>query len=298
MAHLELVKVKKVSSFRKMAIGTWKTTYDSHVYGHVDVEMDAALEYLERFRATTGLRLTVSHMMAKVMAAVMVECPELNTIMRWSRLYQRKRMGVFFQVVMHDADSGKADLSGATIYDPEQKSLSQVVVEFDDKVSKVRARKDPALEKTRSAFKKVPFFLMHRVLRFISFFQYSLNIALPGVPKDPFGSIMITNIGTMGLDVAYPPLVAYSRVPMILAMGLVRKAAVVRDDEIVVRQMMKVSATFDHRFIDGYHAAIISRVLKAWMLTPEAPEHFGPIPTSVPTSGAASPASAALPAPS
>ena len=292
MAHLELVKVKKVSSFRKMAIGTWKTTYDSHVYGHVDLEMDAALDYLSRFREATGLRLTVSHMMAKIMAAVIVECPEINTIMRWSRLYQRKRIGVFFQVVMHDEDSGKADLSGATVYDPEQKSLKDVVVEFDEKVNKVRKRKDPALEKTRSTFKKVPFFLMHRVLRVVSFFQYTLNIPLPGVPKDPFGSIMVTNIGTMGLDVAYPPLVAYSRVPMIIAMGSVRKAAVVRDDEIVIRNMMKVSATFDHRFIDGYHAAIISRVMTKWLMNPEDPEHFGPIPTG----DAGTEAPAALPA--
>ncbi len=278
MAHLELDKKRDVSAFRKIAIGTWKTTYDPSVYGTLEVPMDAAMAYIERFRAATGLRLTVSHMMAKAAALALERMPDANAILRFHRIYLRKRINVFFQVVMTDGGEGKADLSGATVEDCDQKDLSTIVVEFREKVDRVRSRKDAALEKTRNSFKHVPFWLMGPLLRFISWLSYTMNWALPGLPKDPFGSVMVTNIGSLGLDVGYVPLVPYSRVPILLAVGAVKDVVVPDDGEIVIRKRMTVNATFDHRFIDGFHAAVISKVLKEAFAEPE--KHFGPIPES------------------
>jgi len=38
--------------------------------------------------------------------------------------------------------------------------------------------------------------------------------------------------------------------------------------------VLSLSVTFDHRFIDGFHAAAMSRILKQWMEHPF--EHFDP----------------------
>ena len=37
-------------------------------------------------------------------------------------------------------------------------------------------------------------------------------------------------------------------------------------------KVMRVNATFDHRFIDGFHASVMSRVLRQWIEHPY--EHF------------------------
>ncbi len=212
--------------------------------------------------------------MAKAAAAVLKECPDANAILRWNRIYLRKRIGIFFQVVMTDEGDGKADLSGATLYDVEGKSLVEICDEFEKKVDLVRKRKDPALEKTRGTFLAIPFFMLNRLLKLISFFSFTLNLDLrwAGIPSDPFGSMMITNVGTLGLDVAYVPLVPYARVPILLAVGAVAEKPIVDAGAIIVAKMMAVSATFDHRVIDGFHASVMSKVLKAWMEKPF--EHF------------------------
>ena len=274
MPNLDLVRKDDVSSFRKIAIGTWQNAYDPSVYGTMEMRMDEAMRYLAEFRLKTGKKLTVSHMMAKAAAQVLKECPDANAVLRWNRVYTRKRIGVFFQVVMTDQGEGKVDLSGATLYDVEQKSLLQIYDEFNEKVEKVRARKDPALEKTRSTFLGIPYLLLNLVLKTISFFSFTLNLDLRafGIPSDPFGSIMVTNIGTLGLDVAYPPLVPYSHVPILLATGAVKESPVVEDGKVVVGKTMSVNATFDHRFIDGFHAATMSKVLRKWLEHPY--EHF------------------------
>jgi pyruvate/2-oxoglutarate dehydrogenase complex dihydrolipoamide acyltransferase (E2) component len=279
MPNLDLVPKKDLSSFRKIAIGTWRTAYDPSVYGTMELRMDDAMKYIAEFRQKTGRRLTVSHLMAKAAAMVLKECPDANAIMRWNRIYLRKRIGVFFQVVMSDEGEGKVDLSGATLYDVENKSLIEICDEFEGKVQAVRARKDPALEQTRKTFLGIPYFMLNWVLKAISFFSYTLNLDLRrfGIPQDPFGSIMITNIGTLGLDVAYVPLVPYSRVPILLATGAVREQAVVEDGQLAVGKVLAVNATFDHRLIDGFHAAVMSRVLRAWIENPY--EHFDRLPS-------------------
>ena len=101
--------------FRKIAIGTWKTAYDPSVYGTLHLPMDKAADYIQRFRSHTGKKLTVSHLMAKAIAACFVRMPDANSILRFNRVYQRKTIGVFFQVAMTDEGEDKIDLSGATI---------------------------------------------------------------------------------------------------------------------------------------------------------------------------------------
>ena len=280
MAHLELTRKKNVSSFRKIAIGTWRTAYDPSVYGTIEVRMDEALRYMAEFRAKTGQRLTVTHLIAKVIGEILKETPDANAILRLNSIYLRKRIGVFFQVVMTDEGTGKVDLSGLTLYDVEQKSLVEIVKEFEDKVDKVRTRKDPALEKTRKSMLGLPQFLIAGVLRFIAFLTYTLNLDMSwaGLPRDPFGSIMVTNIGSLGLDVAYVPLVPYSRVPILLALGAVKEEPVVDKGQIVVGKVMRINATFDHRFIDGYHASVMSRLMRKWFENPY--EHFDKLPAT------------------
>ena len=272
MPNLSLIEMKDLSSFRKIALGTWRTAYDPSIYGTLTLRMDRALDYIERFRARTGRRLTVSHLMAKASAMALQACPEANAILRWNRIYLRQRIGVFFQVLM--TDEGKADLSGATLYDLERKSLGEIVDEFAQKVALVRQREDPALEKTRGTFQRLPYFLLRPFLRLLSFLSYTLNLDLRwlGIASDPFGSLMITNIGSLGLDTAYAPLVPFSRVPLLFAIGEAREEVVVEDGQPVVRKIMRVNATMDHRVVDGFHAARIASVLREWMEDPDA--HF------------------------
>lgn len=279
MPHLALVKKQNLSSFRRIAIGTWRTTHDLSVYGSLLLRMDAAMDYRDRFRAATGRRLTVSHMMARAIAACLAEMPDANAILRFNRIYLRQRIAVFFQVALVDEQTGELDLSGATIPDAADKTLLQICDEFQARVSTVRSGKDKELEGSRSAFKRIPFFLLNRVTSLLGFLLYTLNLDLrwAGLPRDPFGSVMITNVGSLGLEEAYVPLVPYSRVPLLLALGALQKTPMVTDDDqIEIVKTMKLFATFDHRLFDGSHAAKMSRMLKAWFEDPEA--HFGPIP--------------------
>lgn len=275
MANVDGLEAKRdLSSFRRIAIGTWATAYDPSVYGTVKLRMDEATRYVEAFRAKTGKRLTVTHMMARAVAAVLADMPDANAMLRFNRIYLRKHTRIFFQVAMQDEATGEIDLSGATMDDAEKKTLLEIVDDFDAKVRRVRTGADESLEATRSTFKKIPFALLNVVLKIVDFLVHTLNLDLrwAGLPKDAFGSVMITNIGSLGLEEAYVPLVPYSRVPLLLALGAVKDEVLVEGGAMVIGKTMNVCATFDHRVLDGSHCARMAKTLRAWMERPF--EHF------------------------
>jgi pyruvate/2-oxoglutarate dehydrogenase complex dihydrolipoamide acyltransferase (E2) component len=267
--NLKLVRQRQVSSFRKVALGTWRTAYDPSVYGSIELRMEQALAYLAAFREATGRRATVTHLVGKACAMAMRDTPEANATLRFGRVYLRQDVGVFFQVAVSEAD-GAIDLSGLVIQDMDQKSLLTICDEFAQKVELVRTRRDPDLERTKRSTALIPGFLVFWALRLMAFIIYTLNLPawLLGLPKNPFGSVMVSNVGSLGLDVAYPPLVHYARVPLLLAIGRVSEAAVVEGGVLAVGQVMRVSVTFDHRFIDGVHAANMAKTLRAWIEDP------------------------------
>jgi pyruvate dehydrogenase E2 component (dihydrolipoamide acetyltransferase) len=187
---------------------------------------------------------------------------------------------------MPDEKTGKIDLSGVTIHDAADKTLAEIVDEMEQRVAAVRERRDPALESTRGMFRFVPYALLNPVLQAISFCAYTLNLDLSrfGIPRDAFGSVMVTNVGSLGLDTAYVPLIPWSRVPMLIAVGAVRDAPVAEGGVVVVRKVLGLHATFDHRFIDGLHAAAMSRLVRDWLENPF--ERFGPLPPAPAPGGA------------
>lgn len=278
MPNLALTPKQNLSSFRRIAIGTWRAAYDPTVYGTLALPADGVLRYLETFRARTGKRATLSHLMAKAMAITLSEMPDANAILRFNRIYLRRDIGVFFQVALEDEVTGEIDLSGATLFDAHQKSLLEIVEEFEQKVGSVRKGQDKNLEGSRNMFKKIPFFMLNTVLDLIGWLSFTLNLDLrwAGIPKDPFGSVMVTNIGSLGLEEAYVPLVPYSRVPLVIALGAVKDEAVVQDGQIVPRRMLRAFATFDHRVLDGMHAAKMSKTLRRIFADPE--KELGPLP--------------------
>jgi pyruvate/2-oxoglutarate dehydrogenase complex dihydrolipoamide acyltransferase (E2) component len=270
MANVDLVKLDRVAPFRKVAIGTWATTYDPTVYGTMRIRMEEAEAYIAAFRAQTGKRLTVTHLVTAAVARALKKCPEANAIIRWNKIYLRQQVDVSVLVVVPSEDGSKVDLSAAVLREADTMTLADQIDALDAQVGGIRTGADKAMKKAKSDIMKVPFLAMNAFLKLISFLLYDLNLDLRGFgfPKDPFGGATVTNVGSLGLDIAYVPLVPYTRVPIFVAPGVVRDEAVVDGDKVVPGRVMYVNASFDHRFIDGYHAMVLSKTLHEVLADP------------------------------
>lgn len=80
------------------------------------------------------------------------------------------------------------------------------------------------------------------------------------------GTFTITNIGTIGGTFA-TPIINWPECA-ILALGAIQDKAVVREGQIVIRKILPISLTFDHRIIDGAEAARFVNDLKKHLEDP------------------------------
>lgn len=272
MRNLPLVLKPRVSPARKLAIGTWHGAGDPSVYGALVVEADAMLAFIEAFRERTGKRLTMSHVMAKVLGEVYEAMPDANALLRWGRIYLREDVAVFFQVAMEDPVTGEVDLSGLVVRDPRRRSLEEIVDLFERGAAAVRAGKDAEKERTRQMFRWIPGILVRSILDALSFYLYTLNLdgRILGVPRDTFGAALVTNVGSLGLDEAYAPLVPYTRAPLVISLGGIRRELLPDEQgQPRVARTLRIGATFDHRILDGVHAARMAKVVQRCFADPE-----------------------------
>jgi pyruvate dehydrogenase E2 component (dihydrolipoamide acetyltransferase) len=79
----------------------------------------------------------------------------------------------------------------------------------------------------------------------------------------------VSNVGPLGLDEAFLAPMPMARVPLYLAVGAVRDAAMVVDGELAVRPQVVLVATGDHRLIDGAHAGQVVAILRDLLTHPD-----------------------------
>ena len=90
------------------------------------------------------------------------------------------------------------------------------------------------------------------------------NLARDGkaAPEDLSGStITITSLGPLG-GIATTPVINAPETT-IIGINKMQERPTVRSGQVVVRTMMNISASFDHRIVDGHHGAQLVQALKA-----------------------------------
>lgn len=242
--------------------------------------MHNALAYLERVRTETGVRVTITHLVARGVALAIRRHPQLNGIVARGRIFLRDTVDLFLQVAIE----GGADLSGIKIDRVDEKSAIEIAGEMEARVERLRQRRDRQVERTKSMLDRIPLPLLGPVMRTISYLIYDLDLDLSrlGVVKDEFGSGMITNVGTFGLAQAHAPLVPFSRTPLVVLVGEVQDKPVAEGGRVVVRPVMTLGVTFDHRFMDGSQGGAMAQLFRDYLDDPvrfEPPHEADAVPT-------------------
>jgi len=79
-------------------------------------------------------------------------------------------------------------------------------------------------------------------------------------------TITITSLGTLG-GITHTPIINHPEVA-IVGPNKIQERVVVRDGQMVVRKMMNLSSSFDHRIVDGHDAAVFVQRIKGLLEHP------------------------------
>ena len=265
--NVEVGSPDEVTSYRKIAIASWRHPRDPTTYGWIDVPVEAAETYLKNHDSEVPATLT--HFLALALADSIKRQPEFNRFLRAGKLYPRLSTDAFITTLLR-GKKGK-DLSGFVIRNITGKSLAEVAKESAEEADKLRKGEDKEMEATQRRVKMLPAEFLRIAMWFQELIAYRLNLnpRWVGMPKDRFGSFMISNIGALGLEKAFIPLSPYTRCPIIVGLGKPREEAIVKDGEVAVGRVVTISLTFDHRFADGAQGALVLRRLQKIFANPE-----------------------------
>jgi len=266
MTHIPLGDKQLLTTYRKIAIASWRHPRDPSTYSSLDLPVDEATAFLKSY--PSDVKPSITHYVAKIVAYCLEEHPNLNHLLRARNLYRRAQTDVFITTLL-STERGP-DLSGFTLRDVPKQSLADIARQSEEGVRRLKRGEDVEAKRIQAMTAKMPLWLLKMTMAFQDFAHYNLNISLKkfGIPDDQFGSVMISNFGVLGIDNALVPLSPYCRCPLIIGMGRTRPMPIVRNGEIVIADVITISATFDHRYADGVHGGLMLRKFQKIFLKP------------------------------
>jgi pyruvate dehydrogenase E2 component (dihydrolipoamide acetyltransferase) len=244
-----------------MAASMWSRPADPTIHGFMDVDMTSALRFMEDERRRTGKRITVTHLVTQAVARAFARHPQLNAKVRgWGRVEERRRVDLFVSVA---SDGGK-DLSGTRIDGADALDLGQIADAVGGRAADIRSDRDGAYARSRGLMKSLPWWAVRPLLWLTDVLTNELHVHLPsqGMPRDPFGTAIITNVGGFGIDTAFAPMVPLARCAALFLVTEVKDRPWVVDGRLEVRPVLRLCGTFDHRIIDGHGAGLLARELR------------------------------------
>ncbi len=259
---------KKTSSWRKLSIAIYDGPREGKVYGTYDVDVTNMMNYINQ-KKEAGIRLTVTNfVVAAAGKALFYDVPELNSYIRRGKVMYRESADIFISVLKKNG-KGQTGLIVPTVHN---KSVSQITDWVNQRLDKKREGKEKGLYSMTQKLAKVPWPFRKLLLRLITWWIFDMEFPVPGMKKQvsPFGSLMVTNIGTFGLKTGMVALFPIGKLPGVITMGKIEEKPVVIDGKIKIRSILPLTGTFDHRIVDGAQIGKLARSMQKRLKHPEA----------------------------
>jgi pyruvate/2-oxoglutarate dehydrogenase complex dihydrolipoamide acyltransferase (E2) component len=245
-------------AWRQLYIAMYARPSDSRVYGTMDVDFENARECI-RQHADRGIKLTPMHLVIAALGrAIREDCPEFNCMIVRGRAVPRDGVHVSVAVSI----SGARGTSMTRVRDVDRRSLAEIAEDVRERAHDERSEAGTGDTAKRQSIGAVPWPLRRWLVRFVTYLLTEWGVDFPrfGITRETFGSALVSNIGTLGIDNGLLALMPVARVPVAVAVGQVVQKAKVVDGKVVARWTLPLAATFDHRLVDG---AMIARIISS-----------------------------------
>lgn len=254
------------TNWRKVASTIYKKPTDSKIFGIVELDVTELEKYVAQKRKE-GIKTTLTYLITIIIGrAIRQVVPELNTYVKRGRIMQRKQVDATVSVLLPGGQMGSVKVENA-----DQLTTAEISEEIGKNIANSRKGNENDTMQSKSLLAKLPWPFRSWVFKIYQTITIHWGISLPviGLDSNSFGSYMVSNIGTVGLDTGFASLLPSSNISFVFVLGAVNKKPVVVNDEIVIRRVMLLSSTLDHRVVDGSHGGSLFRYIKQVAKNPE-----------------------------
>lgn len=259
------------SEWRKVAATIYKKPIDSKVFGAAEIDVTDLENYIAEKRKS-GLKITLTHIFVLIIArGLKHEVPELNTFVRRGKIIARDQVDAAVSVL-----KANAEMSSVIVHNADRHTLQSLAAFLQDEIVRSRKGSENESMQSKNILARLPWPFRNWLFALYHTITIKWGISVPGVGlnANSFGSFLITNIGSIGLDSGFPALLPSSNLSFVMVLGGVKKKPVVINDEIVIRKMMPLTVVMDHRTADASQGGKMYRYIKHMIKHPHELENL------------------------
>jgi pyruvate/2-oxoglutarate dehydrogenase complex dihydrolipoamide acyltransferase (E2) component len=251
---------------RKLAIATWDAPREGNIYGRIVLDTAEVRRYLAWVRADSGEKVTMTTFIGACVADALAATPSLNGRIWLGRYLPHDSVALSFLVALEDGgDLGKVKIERA-----DEKGPVGMAAELRELAAKLHAGADDDFNKSKGTIRMLPTWVLRPLLKLVGWLGGCGGFSIPalGVTPYPFGAAIITSVGMLGIDEGLVPPTPFAHVPLYVCIGAEREVPAAWEGEIALRPQVIVTATLDHRFIDGFQGGTLAARLRERFANP------------------------------
>jgi len=245
--------------WRVTSAAIYTTPTDSRVYGTLDIDVTDAVQFM-RERREAGVKITMVHLATAVLArAVAFDVPEINCFIRRGGVVGRHRLDVMVPVAM-----GGEGVTSVIVKDAHARTVSSIAEEIRKKSANARQGDETKAAQNKYLLNRIPWPFRRPAFRFLKWVTVDMGFEIRslGLSANSFGSFVVSDIGSHGLATGMTALMPAAKVPAVIVLGKTEEKPVVRNGEVVIRTILPLTGTFDHRIVDGTEIGKLARGIK------------------------------------
>lgn len=255
------------SPWRRVAAVLYSRPRDSKVFGSVDIDVTRMEKFIAEKRAG-GLKITLTHLILLGLArGIRDKVPAFNAYVRRGNIIGRTQLDASLSVLI----PATGEMSAVKVTHLERMSLQELSEFLSAQLRDMRSEYEDPTARMRDRIAAIPWPFRGWVVGAASFLTMGLGLHLPflGLSNDRFGCFLLSNIGSIGLDVGYPALFPNSNLTMVINMGRVKTQPEFVNGVFIPKNVLTLSAAIDHRLVDGAHIGKLFMFMKQIAAKPE-----------------------------
>jgi hypothetical protein len=264
-------RLRTLDPYNAMSPFIMKAKSDASNYFSEQVEITEVDRYLHKKRQEGYPGMGMLHLFVATYIRVAAQYPAINRFCSGQRIYARNNVE-FIMTIKKQLRTDAGETSIKVTFD-RSATINDVYTKINKEIFKVK--NEGAVTNTdnvAAAFMKLPRVLLKFVVAFLELLDYFGLMPQSIIDASPFhGSVIITDLGSIGLPAIYHHLYNFGNLPIFIALGAKKKVRELdADGKVVLRKYIDFKLVVDERICDGFYFSQAFKVFKGLIRNPKA----------------------------
>lgn len=263
-------QLRSIAPLYKMMPYIMRKRHDSQNYFTDRVEVTEIDRYLRTKRQEGYKGIGMLHLFIATYVRTVAMRPGLNRFIAGQRIYAHHDISVSM-LVKRSMSSDAPETSIKVIFDPSD-TIFDVYRKMNDAIDEIKANTgDNNTEELAANLFRLPGLLLKFAVGVLTMLDYFGKLPQAVVEASPFhGSMIITDMGSLGVPPIYHHLYDFGHLPLFLSFGAKRSAVELdKNAQVVERKYVDYKVVMDERICDGFYYSTAFKYLKYYLKNPQ-----------------------------